>query len=239
MLSKFEIPKEKKEDDSQRQKTLMWETYNQKRLLGSNITDQTKEFFNAIASTKKDVFLSSTKRVVQFGVSTGDYLKTLHSPSRSLIGYDYSKTAIKYINEAGIEGRLVDLNEIAESTTPKRLAYQPLLEKDLSISSELLIIRLVEYLNPEALKLFIFSILNLAKSDSKFYFEIFSTEQKDQIVPSTNLVHRHNLKTGYIPSFFAPRVDMEFVSYKISHNEENDKCSGADTTVERLILRKI
>lgn len=204
----------------------------------STLSDQTELFFRAIPSEQKDEFDSSAEGVIQLGISTGNYLTQFCSLStRRIIGYDYSQVAINHISEKGVTSRLVNLNE-TDINNDKRLGYHDLLEADLYVSRAVLIIRTLEYLNPEAVKLLIFSLLDFSKPGTKFYLEIFTANSKDAAKQSSMREFHHNLQPGYIPSFFAPRTDIKFLSHTVDKNEEKDKCSGDDTTVERVILEK-
>lgn len=236
MLSTNKTGTDKTKTDSQIVKETAWNPYNEMKLKGVNINDQTTEFFKAILPAQKEAFHTSSKRIIQFGISTGHYVKALCSPSRSVAGYDYSETAINHINDVGMTGRLVDLNQIHPDNN-KRLAYQPLLETDLSVSVDILMVRILEYLNPETVMLLIFSLLDLARIDSTFYFEILSYK-KESIHYSSRPIHFYHLQSGYVASFFAPRTDIEFVSHRMGYNEKNDICSGEDSAVERLIVKK-
>lgn len=218
----------------------IWEKYNKYKVEGKNVANQTALFFEAIPSTLKDEFISSSeKNIVQMGVSTGTYLGECFFPGkRKVIGYDYADSAISYINKTGeIDGRQVDLNstKLNERENTLSLTYQHLLENDLSQPSDVLMIRILEYLNPEAVVLLIHSMLTLAKSGTNFYFEIFNANDDEK---NSQLRFGRYIQPGYVPSFFGPRTDFSFRLHTVNKDEENDKCSGNGTLVERFIVNK-
>lgn len=235
MISREEKNNKSTQKAMQRQ---TWNTTNQMIIKSRHSQKQTSQLFRAVSSSYQSDFLSSTKRIIQLGISTGDFLQEIASDNstRKIIGYDISSTAIDYITSKGLQGRLVDLNEI--NTTKKCLAYQSALENDLSLSADILAVRILEYLDPGALILLLFALINLSKPNTMFYFDIFSAKFDDltQFQFTNNYQY---LKENYVASFFAPRTDMQFVYHTINKNEENDKCNQCDTTTERLILKKI
>ncbi|MBX3709582.1 MAG: hypothetical protein KIT56_05940 [Gammaproteobacteria bacterium] len=233
---------QKKEQDDRDIKTTMWNFYNQVKLNKPH-TDMTSNFFNAIPVRQKQQFNSSTKRILQLGVSLGEYHHNQYysSSTRSIIGYDCSQTAIDHVTQKGILGRLVNLDEIVEDGK-KHLAYQALLEADLSVPAEILIIRTLEYLSPEAAVLLIISILNLAKPNTEYYFETYSEDKSPE--PDIGIIFQRRLQPGYIASFFGPRTDIQFLSYTITHNEEQKEddahsANSNNTITERLVVKKI
>jgi hypothetical protein len=216
------------------QKKLMGEVYNQAKLEDPTLHDQTTLFFKAIQPNEKETFDSSTKTIIQFGISIGRYVTPLCKPSRPVIGYDHSNLAISTIEQKGIIGREINLNEIVNGG---ELSYYDLLAKDFSIPVDILVIRTLEALDPEAITLLMLAIIDLMKPSSKFYLEILSG--KDVVIADkkTGITYNRNIQPGYAPSFFAPRTDIEFISHTISQNETPDQGSG-ETTVERFIAMK-
>ena len=51
----------------------------------------------------------------------------------------------------------------------------------------------------------------------------------------TEMGHLHDTLKGYVASFFAPRVDMNF----ITHTQETKNKHGSIMDVERFIARKM
>lgn len=208
----------------------MGDLFNASRLSGELKLNDTSKFFYSIPADLKETFESSTKQIIQFGISTGDYLKELcKKTERSIIGYDISPVAIKHFARTKITGREVDLNE-TKVDDKSCLAYQDLLAEDLAVSTQILIIRTLEYLNPEAMKLFIFSLINLAKPGSQFYLEIFSGGGGD-LIDNAGFTYCYQPEAGYCASFFGPRTDIRFDYHKKLISKEGE-------LVERLIVSK-
>lgn len=217
-------------------RTVIWDPYNQKKIGGfTRVANQTELFFKAIPTEENNEFHAATTGVIQLGISTANYLTRYCSLStRCIFGYDYSPVAIDHVSKKGVSGRLVNLNRINRNND-KQLDYHDVLKADLAASRAVLIIRTLEYLNPEAVKLLIFTLLDLSKPDTKFYLEIFTVNCKDTVKESSMREFHHNLEPGYIPSFFAPRTDIKFLSHSVS----NDEHSEDDAIVERVILQKL
>lgn len=240
-IEKSRSTKSKREEDrelSLKLKKILWEPCNHAKLNDSatNIEENTSMFFQHFA-THRLAFLSSSHRVLQFGISTGKFLIDNRSPQqKEIIGYDYSPSAIKHVEKNGIQGREIDLNDI-DDIDDNRLAYHSTLQEDLSVPSHILIIRTLEYLNPEAMKLFIFSLISLAKRDSKFYIEIYNPE--NQTLESNNIEFGHHILPGYVPSFFAPRTDIEFLDRTTEYIKDDKFLKGDSSTTERFVFRKL
>ncbi len=214
----------------------VWDKHNQERLEShSHKKDQTKSFFDHIPIQHQQKFNSSSKRVIQIGIGTGAYIGN-NCSSKSVIGYDFSKTAIASIEEKGYIGRLLDLGEL-HPKNKRQLAYHDLLRKDLAVPAEIVMIRVLEYLNPEAVKLLILSMIDLAKPDSKFYFDIWNGHKRNKTDLLGNLCY-FPIEHGYIPSFFAARTDVEFLSYGLCDLANNENVEQDEKCVERLIVRK-
>ena len=216
----------------------VWDGYNETKLEGINPfsgglhVDVTHNFFAAIPTSLRLGFHNSTLNIIQFGISTGQHLTAKFKNPEKIIGYDYSPIAIAHIASKGIQSRLTDLNKINEANN---LAYQHSLEMDLSTAAEILIIRTLECLTPQAADLLIHALINLCKPDSRIYIETHQEHSK----PVMTIEPGRNIPTGYIPSFFAARTDFEFKLHKITHNERADRGEpGELSTVERLVVRK-
>ncbi len=237
MLNRKEYPSKKSIDDG-----YIWASYNKSLLLGMLFPDNTQIFFDKIEahdketeeSNKKEIsFFKSFSQVVQFGISTGRYFtnNSLLAQERKIIGYDLSVSAISCIDKKGFEGRLINLDEIVTTGKHPQLAYYDKLKQDLSKPCALIMIRIAEYLNFDALVLLIFSCIDLAQPGSKFYFE---TAQS-----SVEQLGRNNFMPGYFASFFAPRTDMNICLRVKTKDEPQDRCEGEHTDVERLIVEKL
>ncbi|MCZ6910912.1 MAG: hypothetical protein O7C56_08520, partial [Rickettsia endosymbiont of Ixodes persulcatus] len=199
-------------------------------LMGFN-NSQTELFFKAISNKHIKEFKSSTSQIIQFGISTGDVITRIAKEKHcKVIGYDYSPVALASLKEEKeVETRLVNLNAIEKN----KLLYQEQLQIDFERISDVLFIRVLEYLNPEAAKLLIISTINLAKPGSRFYFEVDSPPE-DLITPAGIHV-AYALKPGTISSLFAKRSDVQV---EVLTNKRNDNDQGPNT-IERLLIKKI
>ncbi len=211
------------------------------------LQNQTGAFFQTIPLQLRFEFTCSTRQIIHFGISTGAYHTDQQKRNeanglpydKKIIGYDLSENAINHITSKGMQGRVVDLNQIDDSDKNK-LSYHDILSNDLSSVSDILVIRTLECLNPKALQLFLFSLIALAKPGSKIYLEIFGSDNKDAVIPRTHISFNYFVKPRLVTSFFAPRTDMKFIHSTIVENGINDRSSGFDyTVVERLIVEKL
>jgi hypothetical protein len=210
----------------------IWNNYSALRLNPlARITNHTELFFNEIDKTLENKFKSSTNQIIQFGVCNGEYVKNIASTkNRKIIGYDYSSNALVQLkNKKNIETRLVNLNAIDENN---KLYYQKELEDDFSEISDVLLIRILEYLKPEAAKLLMISIMDLAKPGSFFYLEI-SSPPSDKADSSGMITMLHSLKRGTISSLFTHRNDIRIKSLDTTKADVEE-----GNTLERLIIKK-
>ena len=113
------------------------------------------------------------------------------------MGYDYSLTSTKILTKKGIPHRHIDLDKLVDENT---LAYQDELTHDLGETTNILAIRILEYIDPRAQLLLIWALIEKAKPGS-VYFIINMTHDKALI---------GTVKPNYIPSFFGARTDMQF-----------------------------
>jgi hypothetical protein len=213
----------------------IWDSYNQHELetrgAGFGNNGPTALFFdNKITSNEKSKF-DGLNKIIQFGAGIGSFYKgSRANDGKEIISYDFSTVAMQAISSKAVIERKVNLNDI-DSQNPSALAYHDKLQHDLAEPCALLIIRTAEYLDASALTLLIFSLIDLAKPGSMFYFEILATGEVDEPC-------RNELPNGYVPSFFAPRTDINFRHRAITHNEVADACSG-QTSIERFIVEKL
>ena len=222
-LVRRHLPKDQAE--ATQHNRLLWEAYSQEQRAGET-QNHTRLFFDAIPKSISLSFNSSTKRILQLGMGNGKFLaESAACKTRECIGYDYSKTGVAGALAAGIVAREIDLNE---TVSTGQLAYQDVLTADLSVPTDIIAIRVFEYLEPDALVLLIFSLLNTAKKDSIFYFDIFKPYQHQ--LPKSLF---REIEDNYIASFF-PRTDVTFLDHSI-----NVEGIGKDKgTSERLIILK-
>ena len=211
----------------------IWEAYNEAKIGGTaRIDDQTKLFLKQIPDTISKEFEDSTDQVIHFGCGISSYISSLVTP-KTFIGYDYSATAIQSFHNPAQNrfGRAYDLNQVQGSV----LACHERIETDLKHPSNILMVRIIEYLDPNALILLLMHLIQHSKAGSTFYIEVAipcNQQTKEQL---TEIGHLHDTPKGYVASFFAPRIDMNF----ITHTQETKNEHGSIMDVERLIARKM
>jgi hypothetical protein len=232
-----------------------WEQYNEDKLKKNHSAqDQTSRFFLSIPyALYANQFLntdSSQNNIIHIGASDANFIRTLYPECISrYIAYDFSKIAVDNNNRHGILTKLVDINAIDDNN---HLEYHSLLKSDLSSASAIIMIRILEYLNQEALTLLLFFLMNNAPKGISFYIENCCINNKDTflnnmsnfinqktICPKERQLMEKNfftimqmLKTGYIASFFGPRTDISFDFHQIKQDEF---CNH----FEQLVVRKI
>lgn len=231
MENKMQEKEEPKEITSKDQ---IWELMNQEKMWGQQkFDDHTRDFF------KEEIRLctllkSSNDPIIQFGISVGSYLMSnKFSEKRSIIGYDNSPTAIEHLRNNSIHARDIDLNALDENN---ELAYKSVLKNDLSISSQLLFIRVLEYLNPEAVKLLMLTIIDEAQKGTSLFVEIFNPNKS--VFEESSIDFFTPIPLGYVPSFFAPRTDMDIISWKNHHKKFDESISGASSDTECFAVTK-
>lgn len=200
--------------------TAVFNKYNRSKLNGSD-NDLTKEFYNSIPSGHSARFQSSARRILQLGVSLGQYVSQFSGGSREVVGYDISDIAINEAQRSGITARKINLDELKDDNGVKVLAYQSQLAEDLSTPTDLLAICFLEYLKPETLMVLLQSIIDLMKPESQCYFNIGiytdSTSGRDFLKNH----FFYPVQAGYVPSFFAPRTDVQ-IDYHDLKSDDDD-----------------
>jgi hypothetical protein len=207
----------------------IWDKYLEER--SDETSTQTFKYFKNISVMLKNSFLNSDKQIVHFGSSNSIYLQNLNM-DRRIIGYDYAESSFSLTQDSRLIPRLVDL----ESIDNNKLTYNQMLENDLSVPSFVLMIRVLEYLTPQAVQLLIFAVISNLKSGSRVDIEILKVCQKDDPLNAIGLTH--NMPKNYVASFFGPRTDIKFTHHEVTYNEEDDK-SVESSRVERLVMEKI
>lgn len=209
------------------------ERYNEAKSKSPDVSkDQTIAFFHEIPEAEMKNFDSSTRRILQLGVSLGKYVGALSGGSREVIGYDISKTALAESRKRGVTVREINLEDTIPSEKGEVLAYTPQLAEDLSVPVDLLVVRCFEYLSSDAIKLLMTSVLDLMKPSSSFYFDSVSGINAELVNKHTGEVYLHGNQPGYIPSFFGARTDYSIRLFDV----KTDTSDGL--VVEHLIVTK-
>ena len=218
------------QEDRFKQKHI-WNSYAATRLMGivANVKNQTELFFAQLSTQQRQEFTSSTtNQLIQFGMCTGNaYTDAAQHDGRCVIAYEYAQFAQTYLKTKSVVARAVNLNAVLND----ELAYQQQLEFDFNQVSDVLFIRILEYLEPEAAQLLLLSTMNLAKPGSRFYIEVDSPVADVRV---SNITIAFALKPGKIASFFAHRPDVQVA---VLSSAKNDNDNGVNT-IERLLLKK-
>ena len=161
----------------QNRKQTKWDEYNKGLLQGALVEVDTNHFASTKAKSythhffqagKLTKFLnSSCKKMLQLGAADGRFIAEYKKSDWSIIGYDYSAIAVKELTKKNIESRLVDLNSIDSETN--NLCYATVLHKDISNPTNILLIRVLQYLDPNALNLLLFNLISHAAPGSVFF----------------------------------------------------------------------
>jgi hypothetical protein len=134
---------------------------------------------------------NADRSILQFGCSKGYFLGEYKAKGWRVKGYDYSLAAGGCLSLAEIPYRHFNLNTIYKNEDAEVKDQGAELKSDIASHQNIIAIRIFEYLNPDALKLLLFSIIDHSKPETRFIFA------------------SHSIKPGYVPSFFGGRTDFE------------------------------
>ncbi|MBA4697714.1 MAG: hypothetical protein H2069_10100 [Legionella sp.] len=172
----------------------MWETYSRLNkaavffegnpILVSSMT----RFF--ITTHALDIYLNDSKKIFQLGAFHGEMLAEYKSNGYSVMGYEYIEHAIEHMKTKGIPVRKIDLNHF----TNDKLLYEKNLQEDLKDKTNIFAIRILHYLQPEALRLLMLSLMNLTAKDTTIIIVDSVTTKKP---------------ANFYASFFGARTDMK------------------------------
>jgi len=192
-----------------------WDEYNSEKAEASIVDNKNEVKFSSSYTHLflKDHKLSKyfnddCKRIIQFGAASGEFLKEKKQAGWSTIGYDISSVAVKELKSGGIEAKQIDLNSRDDSGA---LSYADQLKKDISIPANILLIRVLQYLELPALNLLLFDLIDNTAPGSVFFIA-------GNIKASSEIT----AKTPYYKSsFFGPRIDMEILeNCHVYHDDE-------------------
>lgn len=158
------------------------------------------------------------KSILQLGVSAAKFIR--EKPKHwNRIGYDYIEP-----NKNDFLFRLLDLNSIDESGAESALAYAAQLQKDLRQPTNIFVIRILEYLTPEASKLLVFALMDYAQPGTRFI--LVGRALKEQ--PDNEATHQEAGKPDqraakhYTATFFATRTDMKLLLHLQAKADEDE-----------------
>lgn len=160
---------------------------------------------------------TSSKRMIQLGASTGKFLKEYQDAEWTVVGYDYSASSIRQLKNNNIPYEPDDLN--ARNKSGELTYGAKLAEYVAKGATNILLIRILEYLEPSALTLLIYNLMDNAAPGSVFFIAGAINENPSKPMSPTT--------PNYRASFFGARTDMEIIVLKKVY-----------TTDELLVVRK-
>lgn len=185
----------------------------------------THYFFDGYNSITRTQYLNnsgSNKKILQLGAADGRFLSEYQNLGWEVLAYDFSKTAISELEKKGIEARDIDLNAIDNFLGT--LTYVSQLEKDISKPVNILLIRILQYLDLRALHLLMYTLIDKAAPGSVFYIS-GNIEKRSRASMSAGTPYCNKIV------FFAARTDMDIVEVI----EEESKGNFVD---ESFIVRR-
>ncbi len=153
---------------------------------------------------------SDCRKILQLGASAGKFLGEYQQKGWSVMGYDYSASSITTMKSNKIPAKLIDLNKVSDTG---KLDYATELKSDLVAPTNILLIRVLEYLDPAALEALLFFMIDNAKPNSVFVVAGFC-DGKEGELPYTGRT------PNYKPSFFGARTDMRIELLKRVGDDE-------------------
>ncbi len=206
-----------------------WDGYNVARAqaeiaAGKHMQPEKPRLFPGV-STK--LLQSPNHRMIDIGCSTGKQHVTSVKAGIDVIGYDNNQLALISMQEYGVKGRDVNLNECDKD----KLHYEKQLINDLNVPCDIFLVEIAEFMNTDALILLMYTLIDNAKPGSIFYYKGKTFHPDSPVRPVGGFQKRRD---GYIPSFFGARTDFETVYHAVGITT----IQGRDITMERLITRK-
>ena len=212
---------------------VIWDEYNRAKIQGVSIYNQTMKFFSELDQQIFHRFVTSEKQIVQFGCGSANYITSL--TNRNIVGYEYSKTAIQDFRVNHKQHTIRDINLDAQHNST--LDYAAEITHDLRIPSDIMMIRVIEYLSPDALILLTLALIQQAACGTTFYIEVAHSAEDEHGQSLQDIGFITPLKAGYIASFFAPRTDMRFDLHTAETRDETNQC--VPMHVEKLVVTKM
>lgn len=227
--------------DKSRVNQLAWAEYNYKKTVGSQ-SDLTASFFALPLGREKNTDVDLTpesylnkecNQFLQLGCSTGSYLDRLLStrPNAKAIGYEYTNDGYsamqQWPNSARITPRLIDLNKTKQSANNDNnsktntqenkleLAYINDLKHDLAVTSNIILVNILQYLNEDARLLLLISLIENCQNNSVFFIENHVIKSPEKLDPDhlTFVTSRGPLVRPMV-GFFTDRRDIQILESK-------------------------
>jgi len=208
-----------------------WEKYNKTMATGITVgLERQSGSKPTTAISYSHVFLQEHKveayfnddcnKILQLGSADGRYIAEQKEKGWNVKAYDFSEIAIEQLKNKGIPAKKVDLNRINEASN--ELLYCDQLTEDVSQPVNILLIRILQYLELPALNLLLLTLIDKAAPGSVFVIAGNSDEYKLGSEEFTTRTRQ------YKSSFFATRTDFELLAYK-----------QVNTSDELLVYRKL
>lgn len=214
-----------------------WEEFNKETSEGSFVTKENDQgetiakyptFTHYFFSEEKlHVFFNDHKNLLQLGASCGEFLKAYQTKGWDVVAYEYSKHAITHMIKIGLPTREIDLNSL---NVNQQLTYAAKLAEDLKTPTNILAIRILSYLKPEALIALMFHMFDAAQPGSTFFVINRICKNAGEY---PNLSRRFVFPPNLMSTFFIARTDMEIQRSLQVKSPEPDKMD------EILVVRKL
>lgn len=169
----------------------------------ANLLSQTHEAFAFLSPEQHVAFRRSTRPVVQFGGGTCTLMQ--YYPRKKIFNYDYTQTASDIaVNTFGdrVTVRPYDLNHPS--------IYEAILTEDLTEPVDILLVDILQYLEPSALVMLMIMLLNHLKPGSSLFLKHSISNNSEEGL--AYLEPCESINFNYPLSFFAPRVDIDIQS---------------------------
>ncbi len=203
-----------------------WEEYNEDLqeesggvLIAKNKDSKESLVFSFSHAFFKDYHLNeylntSCKRMLQLGASTGRFLSDFKKEGWEVMGYDCSVIAAQALERKEITSRQYDLNQLDQSG---KLSYENDLVNDIAKPVNILLIRILQYLQCPVLNLLLITLIERAAPGSVFF--IAGNVYDDEIQHSSKKITP--MTPQYVASFFTkcPNVIVA-LNQRVYKNDE-------------------
>lgn len=176
------------------------------------IFSYTEDAFN-VNNLYKNLNNQST-RMLALGASasTKKFFKKFKEQGWNITTYDYSKVAVDTLKGVGVKAIEVDLNSYRDDTVFD-LTYANRLRNDISKPTNIILVRILQYLNFEPFHLLLLNLINYAAPGSRLFLTVYDD-------PSIKMKNIPQQAFNMVTSYFAPCTHVTFFeNKKINSNE--------------------
>jgi len=151
------------------------------------------------------------RNMVQFGSSTGKFLRMFRKRGWNVAGYDFSSLAIEKMQQKGVTARQVDLDKMDETGA---LTYGEQLAHDVACPTNIVMVRILEYMSLSAQHSVLFFLMRYAASQSTFVIigqPPVEAVEKAKKSKSASAEMAAMLHPNFWASHFGGRTDMQII----------------------------